>query len=360
MKGIIETLKLLKKLLRYMLKIENSPDLRLLRLAAVIIAACFYGGQSLRAEPIAWSSQGVVFSAGEAGSFDETAVKDPSIVYYRGYWHLFYTSRGRERYGLGYARAGSIEELQVASRYDLSYLDTAYCAAPQVFYFEPQKMWYLIYQNRGGNYLPVYSTNRDLFAHRKWSTSRALIENNDNRRKIDFWIICDSLEAHLFYADNDSKIYRMSTGLDSFPKGFSGPEIAVELRRQSYEVHEAAHVYTLEGPDGYLMIAECIRPGEEGYIQRFITALRATELTGGWHPVSDLKDGVFADEKNVFFGRNRWTFNLSHPELIRTNYNQTPQVDPQKMRMMVQGLPPETKIMPYPQYPWCLGIISVK
>ena len=142
--------------------------------------------------------------------------------------------------------------------------------------------------------------------------------------------------------------------------GFSGPEIAVELRTEGYEVHEAAHVYSLKGPDGYLMIAECIRPGDEGYIQRFITALRADELTGGWHPISDLENGVFADEKKVFFDRNRWTFNLSHPELIRTNYHQTPQVDPEKIRMIVQGLPPGTKIMPYPQYPWCLGIISVK
>jgi len=291
---------------------------------------------------------------------DETAVKDPSIVYYRGYWHLFYTCRGRGRYGLGYVRAETLEEMGNAERHDLSYLDTAYCAAPQVFYFEPQKMWYLIYQNRGGNYLPVYSTNSDLFSPRGWSAPRALIEHNDDRRKIDFWIICDSLKAYLFYADNDSRVYRMSTELDSFPKGFSRPQLAVELRTLDYEVHEAAHVYRLKQGGGYLMIAECVRLRDPGYLNRFITALQAAALGGDWQPYPELQNGVFAGAENVFFGGDCWTFNLSHPEMIRTGYNQTPEIEQQGMRMIVQGLVPGTTIMPYPRYPWRLGIISEK
>jgi predicted GH43/DUF377 family glycosyl hydrolase len=48
-----------------------------------------------------WSAGPVLFAPGERGTFDETAVKDPSIVYHEGRWHLFYTARGQGKYSLG-------------------------------------------------------------------------------------------------------------------------------------------------------------------------------------------------------------------------------------------------------------------
>jgi len=43
-----------------------------------------------------WTVSKPVFKAGTKGSFDDVAVKDPSIVFYSGKYHLFYTSKGRE------------------------------------------------------------------------------------------------------------------------------------------------------------------------------------------------------------------------------------------------------------------------
>src|SRR5690606_5188056 len=84
-----------------------------------------------------------------------------------------------------------------------TYLGTAspglsgYNCAPQVFYFEPQGLWYLIYQ--GGNNFPKYSTNEDLTDPTGWtapanfyaSEPAIVTQNKGNGFWIDFWVICD-------------------------------------------------------------------------------------------------------------------------------------------------------------------------
>lgn len=93
-------------------------------------------------EPAVWHGGPPLFSPGPPGSFGETAVKDPSIVFAGGLWRLFYTARGGTRYSIGYAAAPSLEDLAAARRYPLPQLrgeKEDYAAAPQVFYFRPQK-----------------------------------------------------------------------------------------------------------------------------------------------------------------------------------------------------------------------------
>ena len=43
--------------------------------------------------PVRWTAGPVLLAAGAAGTFDEVAVKDPSLVHHGGPWHLFYTAR---------------------------------------------------------------------------------------------------------------------------------------------------------------------------------------------------------------------------------------------------------------------------
>ena len=101
-----------------------------------------------------WSITNPVFEKGKPGSFDELSVKDPSIVFYENAWHLFYTARGNNEYTTGYVSAKELKDLNTAPRFELKQIrgKSRYGCAPQVFYFSPQKKWYLIYQNRDSNY----------------------------------------------------------------------------------------------------------------------------------------------------------------------------------------------------------------
>jgi predicted GH43/DUF377 family glycosyl hydrolase len=42
-----------------------------------------------------WQIGDPILSPGLKDSFDEVAVKDPSIVFFEGMWHLFYTARSK-------------------------------------------------------------------------------------------------------------------------------------------------------------------------------------------------------------------------------------------------------------------------
>ena len=59
--------------------------------AGVALGLCRFASAG---EPAIWMAGPPLFSAGQPGAFDKTAVKDPSIVFADGLWRLFYTARG--------------------------------------------------------------------------------------------------------------------------------------------------------------------------------------------------------------------------------------------------------------------------
>ena len=62
-----------------------------------------------------------VLSAGPNGTFDEIAVKDPSVVYHEGAWHVFYTARGNAAAcSTGYVSAPTLAGLRSAPRHELA------------------------------------------------------------------------------------------------------------------------------------------------------------------------------------------------------------------------------------------------
>jgi hypothetical protein len=61
-----------------------------------------------------WAIGSPVLLPGPAGSFDEIAVKDPSVVFHGGAWHVFYTAGSRTEFTTGYVSAAKWSELQVA------------------------------------------------------------------------------------------------------------------------------------------------------------------------------------------------------------------------------------------------------
>ncbi len=96
-----------------------------------------------------------------------------------------------------------------ASGYNLVYLSLTdwsqaggYRAAPEAFYFAPQRLWYLVYQN--GN--AAYSTNPDISNPAGWTAPKTFYssmppiinQNIGNGYWVDMWVVCASASCYLF------------------------------------------------------------------------------------------------------------------------------------------------------------------
>jgi hypothetical protein len=300
-------------------------------------------------ESVRWKAEVVLLEHGPAGAFDETAVKDPSIVCHEGRWHLFYTARAENGYSIGYVAGDRLDALSSQPRHTLACLQgnaSTYAAAPQVFFFAPQKRWYLIFQTNAATYQPVYSTNPDIDRPDAWTPPQPLVQKTDRAKWIDFWVICDETTAHLFYTRNHGAVYVMTTPIDRFPGGFADPAEVFS------PVHEAVHVYKVEGRDEYHMVYET---REKGDARQFGLA-RAARLSGPWQKVTDR----FAAGDQLEFAESatHWTDEVSHGEMLRVGEDQRLEYAPDHARMLIQGMPREKHTGDYPSLPWRLGIIT--
>jgi hypothetical protein len=294
-----------------------------------------------------WDVAAPILSQGPEGSFDEVAVKDPSIVFHGEKWHLFYTARSRTEYTTGYVSARTLTGLRSAPRHELKTVrgKSRYGCAPQVFYFEPQRKWYLVFQNRDSNYQPAFSTTATISRPDTWSVPLPLIRKDQAAKWIDFWVICDETRAYLFYTQGHHGVIVRSTSLDEFPDGWGeGQEV---LR----DIHEAVHVYQAQCRNEYHMIYEL----NQGGVRSFGVAT-SRELTGPWTKVTDKY--ATGDQLSTAPGVPKWTEMVSHGEALRSGYDQRMQYDPQACRWLIQGILKKDSNVPYPSLPWQLGIMS--
>lgn len=273
----------------------------------------------------AWKAEFPVLAPGPAGSFDETAVKDPSVVFVDGKWHVFYTARGRKEYSLGYVAAKRLQDLKDAPRVQII---SAYAAAPEVFFFRPQGLWYLIYQTTASNYQPVYSTTKTIGDPKSWSAPKPLVSKADKGKWIDFWVICDDTQAVLFYTRDQRDVVAMTTTLKDFPDGFGNAKTVFS------GVHEAVHVY--RDRQKYDLIFEL--RNDDG--SRKYGLAQADKLLGPWNTSPD------------------WTVAASHGELLRTGIDQKLEADLHHARFLIQELPPGERGKDYPELPWHLSLIK--
>jgi endo-1,4-beta-xylanase len=298
-----------------------------------------------------WKASAPILRPGPAGSFDEVAVKDPSVVFFEGRWHLFYTARSKDEYGLGYVGAESLEGLAAAKRHHLERLrgeHSSYAAAPQVFFFAPKKMWCLVFQTRDANYQPVLSTTKTLGDPESWSTPEPLVAKTDTAKWIDFWVLCDEERAYLYYTRGHRDVCVMDTGLAQFPKGFGDPRTVFS------PVHEAVHVYKVAGQPLFHMI--CEYRGDNG--------MRRFGLAASPHPLGPWKmlDEQYAAGPELSYCPEipRWTEEVSHGEAIRTGYDQHLEYDADHARLLVQGLPKGAHDGAYELLPWALGLVELQ
>ena len=313
-------------------------------------------GSAVVEVPCMWEYSAPLITPEERAENPSQAQKDPSVVFYGGKWHVFMTVKLPGRSAIEYCSFENWADADRSRRTILNVSESDYYCAAQVFYFEPHKKWYLVYQMvvPGAKQMWVaYSTTSTLGAPDSWTQARPILDAGETDPRqvggLDYWIICDEERAYLFLTSLNGKMWRLWTELKDFPRGFDHFELALEAK-----VFEASHTYRVKGSDKFLTIIE-----ENG--RRYYKAYLADRLDGEWIPLADTAQRPFAGWKNIRpgVGVEAWTDNVSHGELIREGYDQDMMVDPENLRFLFQGMLDVHKAgKGYGQFQWRIGMLT--
>jgi endo-1,4-beta-xylanase len=305
-----------------------------------------------------WSSSGVLIAPQSDATHTIAGIKDPSVVFFNGKWHVFASAANAAGYTMVYLNFTDWSQANSAPQFylDRSGIGTGYRAAPQIFHFAPQKQWYLVYQTGNAS----YSTNSDITDPGGWSAPQnfyssmpAIISQNiGSGCWVDMWVICDSVNCYLFSSDDNGHLYRSQTTVAQFPHGFTDPVIAVSDSNR-FNLFEACNVYKVQGTDQYLLIVEAV--GSDG--RRYFRSWTATSIAGSWTPLAATEDNPFARAGDVTFSGTPWTQDISHGELIRAGHDQTMTINLGRFQYLYQGMDPDAG-GPYNALPWRLGLLT--
>jgi endo-1,4-beta-xylanase len=294
-------------------------------------------------------------------SHDIIAVKDPSVVNYNGEWYVAAsTVNSSGSYGMEFLSFPSWSQAASATPVyaDQTAIGSGYKTAPQLFYFAPQKLWYLIYQT-GSNI--GYSTNPSIANPSGWSATQyfysgmpSIISQNIGAGFwVDSWVICNSASCYLFSMDDNGHLYRSQTSLASFPSGMSQPVIAASNSTPD-SFFEADNVYKIAGTSEYLLIVEAI--SSSGH--RYFTAYTSPAINGTWTPLAASQANPFIAASNVTFGSgSAWTQDFSSGEMIRAGYDQTLTISLCNIQYLYQGDAPGS-YSNYNAIPWRIGMVT--
>ncbi|WP_045561245.1 non-reducing end alpha-L-arabinofuranosidase family hydrolase [Streptomyces sp. FxanaA7] len=304
-----------------------------------------------------WSSSGTLISPKSDATHNIAGIKDPTVVQYNGKYHVFASVASSSGYNLVYLNFSDWSQAGSATHHylDRSAIGAGYRAAPQVFYYAPQRLWYLVYQTGNAS----YSTNPDISNPNGWSAPRnfyasmpeIIRQNIGNGYWVDMWVICDSANCYLFSSDDNGHLYRSRTGVGQFPNGFTDTVIAAQDSK--YALFEASNVYKVQGSDQYLLLVEAI--GSDG--RRYFRSWTAGSLAGSWTQLAASESNPFARANNVAFPSGAWTRDVSHGEMIRAGYDQTLTIPACRLQYLYQGLNPGAS-GDYNLLPWRLGLLT--
>lgn len=284
------------------------------------------------------------------------AQKDPTVVRFDNRWHVFMTVKLEGRSAIEYCSFDDWSDADRSTRHLLPLSSSDYFCAPQVFYFAPHDLWYLVYQvgvPDSKKMWVAYSTSNNISDPESWSTAQPMLDGGPSDPRVvgglDYWIICDDTHAYLFYTSLNGKLWRLHTSLENFPLGFNHCELALQG-----PFFEASHTYRIKGTSKYLTLIE-----ENG--RRYYKAYLADQLDGDWTALAATAEQPFASWKNIVpaDGIQPWTDNVSHGELLRDGYDQTLTVDPNNLRFLFQGMwQKDKKNVGYGQFSWRLGLLE--
>ncbi len=306
--------------------------------------------------PLQWTAGSAVITppADERGI---VSVKDPTIVRYNDRWHIYATTANTNgAWGMVYLSFTNWADAANAQPYHLDQNPNlrGYHCAPQVFYFRPHQKWYLIYQSPQ----PQYSTADDLAKPETWTKPQNFFSTNPpevSKFWLDYWVICDDTHAYLFFTGDNGFMYRGRTKIEDFPNGMSEPVVAIAGTREG--VFEGSMTYKIKGADAYLTLVEAIGPGS-----RYYRAWISDRLDGEWKAVPEATtfEQPFAGINNLQFatGVTPWTRDISHGELIRDGYDETPTIDLNNLQLLFQGYDATVRTS-YSQLPYRLGLLRL-
>jgi hypothetical protein len=318
----------------------------------------------------AWESGEALIDREDYERWNEPAwigLKDPTIIFHEGKYHLFCTMRGDpdvRPLAIAYTSFTDFASANASKPIIIPAHDTVW-AAPQVFFFEPHGKWYLICQGSkpgpdGWRFQAAYSTTTDLTDPDSWTDLAPMGAikpdasiNQPYDRWLDFWVIREDDTMHLFFTSDNGKMWREETTLEEFPFGWSEPELALEA-----SIFEGQNIYYLPDHGLYLNVVE--ENIEEAGDRRYYQAYTAQTLCGEWTPLAATLDQPFAaaygDGQNVTFTAGRWTDYISHGELIRSGVNEYMEADI-NAPFFFQGVLHADRPGDYQLIPWDLGVL---
>jgi len=337
-----------------------SAAIRAGALLPFILAACAGGGDATgpsaaaAAEPkqapapkscdlpstFSWVSSQALIAPQSA---DFVSVKDPTIVRYNNLYHVFATvyDTSRNAWSSVYMNFSDFSKASSAVQVPMGKTALGDAVAPQVFYFRPHDKWYLISQ-----WGAKYSTNTDIANPNGWTAPKPLLTGGPPNA-LDYWVICDSANCHLFFSADDGKLYRSKTSIGNFPN-FSGYETV--MSDEVGKLFEASNVYKVAGTNKYLLMVEAYAP-------RYFRAWTSTSLDGPWTALADKQSAPFAGAANVTFDGAKWSNDISHGEMIRSGYDETLTIDACNMQFLYQGVDPASSAS-YERLPYRLGLLQ--
>lgn len=291
------------------------------------------------------------------------SAKDPSVLFYDGKWHVFYTTCDEKGvWSMEFISFKDWKDADKARRFNKDDNPNlrAYHCAPHVFYFTPHKKWYMVFQSGQ----PQYSVNDDINNPMGWTkpvdffngTPPGLEKGKWGAEWLDFHCIADETHVYLFFTGCNGRFYRSRTKIEDFPKGMSNPELVLKDDDKG-RIFEGSITYKIKGQNKYLTLIEAFgAPTWDRYYRSFI----ADSLDGEWREQAGSWGNPFAGFMNVIFekGGEPWTREISHGELIRTGYDEKMEIDPDNLRMLFQGRDPASNGLAYHLLPYKIGMLT--
>jgi hypothetical protein len=294
-----------------------------------------------------WKSSGPLVAPKSPAGHDFVSIKDPSVVYWKNQYHVHATvfDRTANGWNMVYLNFGDWPQASAASQFYMQNSPTRGGVAPQAFYFTPKQKWVLVYQ-----WGASFSTTDDPSKPETW-TPRASLLSNAPQGALDFWVICDSANCHLFFSNDLGQLYQASMPISQFPSAFDNARVV--MSDTAANLFEASNVYKIRGTNKYLLLVEAYGP-------RYFRSWTATNLEGPWTPLAATQQNPFAGRANVTFDGPVWTNDISHGDMVRTNPDETMTVDACNMQFVYQGADPNGNPGgDYALTPYRLGVLTL-